>query len=90
MPFTGLIHAARLRDRFANFYSTDRFFEDAANGTPAELLVHRASPDLRPQRHAPARGRAVPGLSFVNGEHRSTSLIHTLRQRWSLGEPGSA
>jgi hypothetical protein len=33
MPFTGVIHAARLRGRFDNFHTTDRFPEDAANGT---------------------------------------------------------
>jgi phospholipase C len=32
----------------------------------------------------------IPERTVVNGEHRSTSLIHTLRQRWSLGEPLSA
>ncbi|MFJ6785546.1 alkaline phosphatase family protein [Streptomyces yangpuensis] len=34
LPFTGLIHAPRLRERFAtHFVTTDRFMEDAAAGT---------------------------------------------------------
>ncbi|MEU1188427.1 alkaline phosphatase family protein [Streptomyces sp. NPDC005859] len=34
LPFTGLIHAPRLRDRFAtHFVTMDRFLEDAAAGT---------------------------------------------------------
>ena len=182
LPFTGLIHAARLRDRFANFYSTDRFFEDAANGTlpnysfiepalvyghndmhppedalfpgltfdmPSSLLGGEAllaqlynairsssspagsnayntlflvsfdeaggtydhvppPPAPPPDPAAPAgqygfrfdrSGIRIPAIAIspwipertvVTGEHRSTSLIHTLRQRWSLGEPLSA
>jgi phospholipase C len=32
----------------------------------------------------------IPEGTVINGVHRSTSLIHTLRQHWSLGEPFSA
>ncbi|MFH8582549.1 hypothetical protein OHB11_39115 [Streptomyces zaomyceticus] len=64
LPFTGLIHAARLRDRFDNFHSTDRFFEDAANGSlptysfiePALLYGHN---DMHPPEDA-----LFPGLSL--------------------------
>ncbi len=32
VPFTGMIHASQLRDRFANFHTLDQFLEDAENG----------------------------------------------------------
>ncbi|MFI6376904.1 alkaline phosphatase family protein [Streptomyces sp. NPDC050546] len=41
LPFTGLIHGPRLRERFAtHFVTTDRFLEDAAAGTlPAYSFI---------------------------------------------------
>jgi phospholipase C len=182
LPFTGLIHAARLRDRFDNFYSTDQFFEDAANGTlptysfiepallyghndmhppenallpgikldmPSSLLGgeaflaqiydavrtsssetgsnayntlllvsfdeaggtydHVPPPAAPPPDPAAPAGQYdfrfdrsgiripaiaispwIPAQTVVTDVHRSTSLIRTLRQRWSLGEPFSA
>jgi phospholipase C len=182
LPFTGLIHAPRLRNRFDNFYSTDQFLEDAANGTlptysfiePALIYGHNdmhppeaaimpgvtldlpssllggdallaqlydavrssSSPtgsnayntlflvsfdeaggtyDHVPPPAAPPPDPAAPagqyGFRFdrsgvripaiaispwipertvVNDVHRNTSLIHTLRERWSLGGPLSA
>jgi phospholipase C len=182
LPFTGLIHAARLQDRFANFYSTDQFFEDAANGTlpnyafiePALIYGHN---DMHPPEGAIVRGLTIdlpssllggeaflaqlydairsssadsgsnayntlflvsfdeaggtydhvppppapppdpaapagqygfrfdrsgvripaiaispwiPERTVVSDVYRSTSLIHTLRRRWSLGEPFTA
>jgi phospholipase C len=182
MPFTAIIHAARLRDRFDNFRSTDQFFEDAANGTlpnysfiepnlahghndmhpsynalfpglsfdpPSSLLggeaflaklydaVRTASsptgsnayntlfmvsfdeaggtydhlpppPAPPPDPAAPAgqygfrfdrSGIRIPAIAIsawtpertvINDQHRSTSVLHTLRERWSLGKPFSA
>jgi phospholipase C len=85
MPFTGLIHAARLRDRFANFYSTDRFLEDAANGTlpnysfiePALVYGHN---DMHPPEDA-----LFPGLTFdlpsslLGGEALLAQLYNAIR-----------
>ena len=178
MSFTGLIHAARLKDRFAtHFVTTNQFLEDAANGElptysfiepcllhghndmhppenalfpgialdlPSSLLggeallakiynavrsssssdrlerlqhpahdqLRRARRHLRPRPPAavpspdpagPAgqygftfdrSGIRVPAIAIspwipertvVNDEHRHTSLIRTLRERWSLG-----
>jgi Phosphoesterase family len=49
--FTGLIHGARLKDRFAtNFVTTDD--PGCGGGQPSDLLVHRAEPVAQPQRHA--------------------------------------
>ena len=64
VPFTGMIHASQLLDRFANFHTLDQFLEDAETGRSADLLVHRAEPAARPQRHAPLVQRDVPGLAF--------------------------
>ena len=64
LPFTAIIHAARLRDRFDNFVSTDQFFEDAANGTLPNYsfiepnLLHGHN-DMHPSYNA-----LFPGLSF--------------------------
>ena len=182
VPFAGLIHAARLRDRFDNFHTTDKFLEDAANGTlpnysfiepnllhghndmhpaesalfpglsfdpPSSLLGGEAllaklydavrssssptgsnayntlfmvnfdehggtydhvppPPAPPPDAAAPAgqlgfrfdrSGVRVPAIAIspwipertvVNDEHRNTSVLHTLRERWSLGKPFSA
>jgi phospholipase C len=182
VPFTGLIHAARLRPRFDNFFTTDRFLEDAADGTlpnysfiepnlihghndmhppedalfpglsfdaPSSLLggeallaklyeavrssssttgsnayntlfmvnfdEHGGTYDHVPPPPAPPPDPAAPegqyGFRFdrsgvripaiaispwipegtvVNDEHRNTSVIHTMRTAWSLGDPFSA
>lgn len=182
MSFTAIIHAPRLRDRFDNFVSTDRFFEDAASGTlpnysfiepnllhghndmhpsynalfpglsydpPSSLLGGEAflaelydavrssssvtgsnayntlfmvsfdeaggtydhvppPPAPPPDPAAPAgqygfrfdrSGIRVPAIAIsawipertvVNGSHRSTSVLRSLRERWSLGKPFSA
>ncbi|HET9601474.1 MAG TPA: alkaline phosphatase family protein [Acidimicrobiales bacterium] len=180
LSFTALIHAARLKDRFAtHFFTTDQFYEDAANGKlptysftepclmhghndmhppenalfpgiamdmPSSLLggdallanVYNAvrtsaspngsnvyntllminfdehggtydhvppPPVPSPDPAAPAgqygfifdrSGIRVPAIAIspwiaertvVNDEHRHTSLIRTLRERWSLGAP---
>jgi len=182
IPFTGVIHAARLRDRFDHFYTTNQFFEDAANGalphysfiepnlihghndmhpaesalfpqltldTPSSMLGGEAylaqlynairslssstgsnayntlfmvnfdehggaydhvppPPAPPPDPAAPAgqcdfrfdrSGVRIPAIAIspwipertvVNDVHRNTSVIHTLRERWSLGAPFSA
>jgi phospholipase C len=183
LPFTGLIHAARLKDRFAtHFFTTDQFYEDAANGElptysfiepalihghndmhppenalfpgiamdmPSSLLggeallakvynavrtsasargsnayntlliinfdEHGGTYDHVPPPPVPSPDPAGPagqyGFTFdrsgirvpaiaispwipertvVNDEHRHTSLIRTLRERWSLGAPLTA
>jgi phospholipase C len=182
IPFTGLIYAARLRDRFDQFYTTDQFFADAANGTlphyafiepnlmhghndmhpsyntlypgmawdaPSSMLggetllaqlynairssssstgsnayntlfmvnfdEHGGTYDHVPPPPAPPPDPAAPagqlGFRFdrsgvrvpaiaispwipertvVTDEHRNTAVIHTLRERWSLGAPLSA
>jgi hypothetical protein len=65
MSFTALIHAARRGDRFDNFVSTDRFFEDAANGTLPNYsfiepnLLHGHN-DMHPSYNA-----LFPGLSYA-------------------------
>ena len=183
VSFTALIHAARLKNRFAsNFFTTDQFYEDAANGDLATYsfiepcLIHghndmhppsnamipsfdvdlpssllggeallakvynsvRASaspngsnvyntllmvtfdehggtydhvpppPVASPDPSGPAgqygftfdrSGIRVPAIAIspwiaertvVNDEHRHTSVIRTLRERWSLGAPLTA
>ena len=59
---TGLIHAPRLREKFAtHFFSTDQFFADAHERRAADLRVHRAADHrARPQRHAPRVQHAGP------------------------------
>ena len=65
LPFTGLIHASRLRDRFAtNFVGTDRFFEDAERG---ELPTYSfIEPNLwhgHNDMHPPI-GALMPGIAI--------------------------
>ena len=44
-PFTGLIHAPRLKDRFAtNFVTTDRFYEDAETAGASHLPASSTNP----------------------------------------------
>ncbi len=182
VPFTGMIHASRLRDRAANFVTTDRFLEDAENGelptysfiepnmlhghndmhpacdalfpglavdSPSSLLGGEAllakvydavrsssstsgsnafntllmvnfdehggtydhvppPPAPPPDPSAPAgelgfrfdrSGVRVPAIAIspwipertvVNDEYRNTSVIRTMRERWSLGPPLTA
>ncbi|GAA4996595.1 alkaline phosphatase family protein [Yinghuangia aomiensis] len=85
MPFTGIIHAARLRDRFANFHSTDRFFEDAANGTlPNYAFIEPALVYGHNDMHPP-EGALFPGLTFdtpsslIGGEALLARLYEAVR-----------
>ena len=183
VSFTALIHAARLKGRFAsNVFTTDQFYEDAANGDlatysfiepclihghndmhpPSNAIVPSVDPDLPssllggeallakvynavrtsaspngsnlyntllmitfdehggnydhvppppvvpPDPTGPAgqygftfdrSGIRVPAIAIspwiaartvVTDEHRHTSVIRTLRERWSLGAPLTA
>ena len=63
---TGLIHAPRLRDKFAtNFFSTDQFFADAENGElPTYAFIE---PQIIGHAHNdmhPAFSMQPPGLNF--------------------------
>ena len=60
-----MIHAARLQDRFAtNFFSTDQFFEDAANGElPTYAFIEPNHGHAHNDMH-PAFGMQTPGLNF--------------------------
>ena len=63
---TGLIHAPRLRERFAtNFFSTDQFFADAENGElPTYAFIE---PQIIGHAHNdmhPAFSMQTPGLNF--------------------------
>jgi phospholipase C len=182
VPFTGMIHASQLRDRFANFHTLDQFLEDAAKGqlptysfiepnllhghndmhpsfnamypglafdAPSSLLggeallaqiydairtsaspngsnafntllmvnfdEHGGTYDHVPPPAAPPPGPGaspgqmgfafdrsgvrvpaiaispwIPERTVVNEEFRNTSVLHTMRERWSLGAPFSA
>ena len=177
-----MIHASQLRDHFANFHTTDQFFEDAENGrlptysfiepnlmhghndmhpsfdalypglafdAPSSVLggeaflaqiydairstaspdgsnayntvlmvnfdEHGGTYDHVPPPAAPPpdpgapRGQMdfafdrsgvrvpaiaispwIPERTVVNDEFRNTSVLHTMRERWSLGAPFSA
>jgi phospholipase C len=37
----------------------------------------------------PAISAWIPERTVINAEHRATSLLATMRQRWNLGEPFS-
>ena len=72
VPFTGMIHAARLADRFDNFVTTERFLEDVANGDlptysfiePNMLHGHN---DMHPACNALFQGMAVDSPSSLLG-----------------------
>jgi phospholipase C len=64
VPFTGLIHAARLRGGFQNFFSTDQFVEDAANGDlPTYSFIEPNLMQGHNDMH-PAYNVNYPGMSF--------------------------
>ena len=91
MPFTGIIHAARLRGRFDNFASTDRFFEDAANGTlPTYSFAEPALVYAHNDMH-PSEGALFPGLTFdlssslLGGEALLAQLYNAVRSSSSTG-----
>ena len=64
VPFTGLIHAARLHDGFKNFFSTNQFLEDAANGDlPTYSFIEPNLWHGHNDMH-PAYNANYPGMSF--------------------------
>jgi phospholipase C len=84
---TGVIHAARLRGRFAtNFFSTDQFFEDAHNGElPTYTFIE---PQIIGHAHNdmhPAFSMLTPGLnwdppsSLIAGEDLLARIYHAIR-----------
>lgn len=92
---TGLIHAPRLRDRFAtHFFSTDQFFEDTDRG---ELPTYSfIEPQIIGHAHNdmhPAYGMLTPGLtwdppsSLIGGEDLLARLYNAIRA--SSSETGS-
>ena len=69
---TGLIHAPRLRGRFAtNFFSTDQFFEDADKGElPTYAFIE---PQIIGHAHNdmhPAFSMVTPGLDWTGTRRR--------------------
>ncbi|MDN5765139.1 MAG: hypothetical protein L0H78_04905 [Humibacillus sp.] len=84
---TGLIHAPRLRGRFAtHFFSTDQFFEDAEKGElPTYAFIE---PQIIGHAHNdmhPAYGMLTPGLtwdppsSLIGGEDLLARLYEAVR-----------
>ena len=84
---TGLIHAPRLRERFAtNFFSTDQFFEDAENGElPTYAFIE---PQIIGHAHNdmhPAFSMQTPGLNFdppsslIAGEDLLARIYNAIR-----------
>ena len=84
---TGLIHAARLQDRFAtNFFSTDQFVADAENGElPTYAFIE---PQIIGHAHNdmhPAFSMQTPGLnwdppsSLIAGEDLLARVYNTIR-----------
>ena len=84
---TGLIHAPRLRERFAtHFFSTDQFFEDAENGElPTYAFIE---PQIIGHAHNdmhPACSMLTPGLtwdppsSLIGGEDLLARLYNAIR-----------
>jgi phospholipase C len=65
LTFTGLIHASRLRGRFAtNFFTTDQFLEDAAKGElPTYSFIEPNFVHGHNDMH-PAFGALTPGMNF--------------------------
>jgi phospholipase C len=86
VSFTGLIHAPRLRDRFdTNFFSTDQFLADAANGDlpaysfiePNLLYGHN---DMHPASDALFPGMQVdPPSSLLGGEALLARIYDAVR-----------
>ncbi|MFD8101977.1 alkaline phosphatase family protein [Nocardia fluminea] len=63
--FTGIIHGARLHERFAtNFFTTDRFYEDAARGElPTYSFIEPNLWNGHNDMHPPISA-LLPGLDF--------------------------
>jgi phospholipase C len=91
VPFTGLIHAARLRDRFQNFFSTDQFLEDAANGDlPTYSFIEpnlmQGHNDMHPAYNVNYPGMAFdPPSSLLGGEAFLAMIYDAIRTSSSPG-----
>ena len=72
VPFTGMIHASQLRDRFANFHTIDQFLEDAEQGQLPTYsfiepnLLHGHN-DMHPSFNAMFPGLALDAPSSLLG-----------------------
>ena len=86
IPFTGLIHAARLRDRFAtHFVATDRFLEDAERGElPTYSFIEPNMWHGHNDMHPPISA-LFPGFAFdapsalVGGEALLARIYNAIR-----------
>ena len=86
ISFTGLIHASRLRGRFAtNFFTTDQFLEDAARGDlPAYSFIEPNFTHGHNDMH-PAFNALAPGLDFdgpsslIGGEALLAKIYNAIR-----------
>ena len=94
VSFTGLVHAARLYRRFAhNFFTTDQFLEDAANGElPTYSFIEPNMWHGHNDMH-PAFNSLIPGLridapmSMVGGDALVAKIYDAVRS--SSTEDGS-
>ena len=92
IPFTGLIHAPRLRDRFAtHFVTTDRFFEDAEKGElPTYSFIEPNMLHGHNDMHPPISA-LLPGLAFdapsalLGGEAFLARIYDAIRSSSSSG-----
>ena len=92
ISFTGIIHAARLRSRFAtSFFTTDRFLEDAASGQlpaysfiePNMLYGHN---DMHPAFDALFPGVDLdPPSSLLGGEALLAKIYGAIRSAFAPG-----
>jgi len=92
LPFTGLIHASRLRPYFAtHFATTDRFLEDAARGElPAYSFIEPNLWHGHNDMHPP-EGALIPGLamdapsSILGGEALLAKVYQAVRASSATG-----
>jgi phospholipase C len=89
--FTGLIHAARLRPRFAtNFFTTDQFLEDAAQGRlPTYAFIEpnlwHGHNDMHPPVPVPPGVGFNPPSPLLGGEALLAKIYNAIRQSSSPG-----
>jgi phospholipase C len=85
VPFTGMIHASQLRDRFANFHTMDQFLEDAEQGRLPTYsfiepnLLHGHN-DMHPSFNAMFPGLALDApSSLLGGEALLAQIYDAIR-----------
>jgi len=82
LPFTGLIHASRLRERLGtHFLTTDRFFEDAERGElPTYSFIEpnlwHGHNDMHPPIGALVPGAAIDSPSSILGGEALLSKVY--------------